>query len=117
MVLLTHTFSPMVTGLCKMGWVGRTSGRHLRLIMVHAITKEGSLLARGEKGFPVEKGWFIPKGNGKGKQGKESMDTENTREMLWEAKMATGDHQAAITDKMFWSGLRVPLSRFSKLLS
>lgn len=73
--------------------MGRTSGKGLRVIMVHAITKEGSLTSLDAEGFPKKKG--------RGKRGRRDMGTEETVEMLWQAKIATGDYNAAMTDSMF----------------
>ncbi|CAN0312171.1 unnamed protein product [Ectocarpus sp. 4 AP-2014] len=85
--------------------MGRTSGKGLRMIMVHAITKGGALAAVDENNFPIPEGWFKPKDKGKGRQGAGSMGTEETAEMLWQAKRATGDYHDAMTDKMFMEWL------------
>lgn len=88
--------------------MGRTSGKGLRMIMVHAITKHGPLAECDDKGFPIEEGWFKPKE--KGKQSRGSMGAEKTAEMLWQAKIATGDYHAAMTDKMFMEWLEQRLA-------
>ena len=73
--------------------------------MVHAITKEGPLTSLDAEGFPIAEGWFKPKKKGRGKQGRGDMGTEETAEMLWQAKIATGDYHAAMTDSMFMEWL------------
>ena len=66
--------------------MGRTSGKGLRMIMVHAITKWGPL-AKLCDGFPIEEGWFKTKESGKGKQGGKgfSLEDAETAEFLWQA--------------------------------
>ena len=86
--------------------IGRTSGKGLRLIMVHAITKEGPLVGLTDDGQPIEEGWFKKRGNGKGKQDPGPMGIEQTAEMLWQAKKSTGDYHDAMTDKMFEDWLK-----------
>ena len=94
--------------------VGRTSGKGLRLIMVHAITKDGPLVSLDAEGFPIAEGWFKAKKKGRGKQGRGDMGTEETAEMLWQAKIATGDYHAAMTDSMFMECLERRLTPASQ---
>eukprot|EP00903_Cladosiphon_okamuranus_P012038 g11303.t1 len=91
--------------------IGRTTGKGLRMIMVHAITKWGPL-AKLCDGFPIEEGWFKTKGGGKGKRGGKdfSLEDEETAEFLWQAKLANGDYHAAMTDSMFMEWLERRLS-------
>lgn len=101
---------------------GRTSGKGLRLIMVHAITKHGPLVTRCDAessdggieptGFPVEEGWFKGKEKGRGIQGKENFTHAEveTSEFLWQAKLAKGDYHAAMTDEMFMTWLEKRLT-------
>ncbi|CAN0419128.1 unnamed protein product [Ectocarpus fasciculatus] len=84
--------------------IGRTTGKGLRMIMVHAITKWGPL-AKFCDGFPIEEGWFKETGSGKKK-----MEDEDTAEFLWQAKLAKGDYHAAMTDSMFMEWLEHRLS-------
>ncbi|CAM9882425.1 unnamed protein product, partial [Ectocarpus sp. 4 AP-2014] len=60
--------------------IGRTTGKGLRMIMVHAITRHGPL-AELQEGFPIP-------------------------EFLWQAKLATGDYHNAMTDGMFMQWLK-----------
>ncbi|CAB1111725.1 unnamed protein product [Ectocarpus sp. CCAP 1310/34] len=91
--------------------IGRTTGKGLRMIMVHAITKWGPL-AKLCDGFPIEEGWFKSKGGGKGKRGGKdfNLEDEETAEFLWQAKLAKGDYHAAMTDSMFMEWLERRLS-------
>ena len=67
--------------------------------------------------FPIAEGWLKPKAKGKGRQGRGDMATEETAEMLWQAKIATGDYHAAMTDTMFMQLLERRLTpAFSKPL-
>ena len=86
--------------------MGLTSGKGLRMIMVHAITKWGPL-AKLCDGFPIEEGWFKTKEGGKGKQGGKdsSLEDAETAEFLWQAKLAKGDYHAEMTDQMFMEWL------------
>ncbi|CAB1100446.1 unnamed protein product [Ectocarpus sp. CCAP 1310/34] len=61
--------------------IGRTTGKGLHMIMVHAITKWGPL-AMFCDGFPIEEGWFKETGSGK-----KEMEDE-TAEFLWQANPA-----------------------------
>lgn len=78
--------------------MGRTSGKGLRVIMVHAITKDGPLVSRDADDFPIAERWFKHKGKGRGKQGRGDMSTEKPAGTLWKAKIATGDYRAAMAD-------------------
>ncbi|CAB1120439.1 unnamed protein product [Ectocarpus sp. CCAP 1310/34] len=84
---------------------GRTTGKCLRMIMVHAITKHRPL-----EGFPIREGWFKAKENRakKIKPGEADfeMSDEQTAEFLWQAKLATGDYHNAMTDGMFMQWLK-----------
>ncbi|CAB1121123.1 unnamed protein product [Ectocarpus sp. CCAP 1310/34] len=84
--------------------IGRTTGKGLRMIMVHAITKWGPL-AKLCDGLPIEEGWFKETGSGK-----KEMEDEETAEFLWQAKLAKGDYHAAMTDSMFMEWLEHRLS-------
>ncbi|CAB1103515.1 unnamed protein product [Ectocarpus sp. CCAP 1310/34] len=79
--------------------IGRTTGKGLRMIMVHAITKWGPL-AKLCDGLPIEEGWFKETGSGK-----KEMEDEETAEFLWQVKLAKGDYHAAMTDSMFMEWL------------
>lgn len=59
--------------------IGRTTGKGLRMIVVHAITKHGPL-ATYDQGVPIEAGWFSKEDSGRGKQGGKGfeMKPENT---------------------------------------
>ena len=46
--------------------MGRTSGKGLRVIVVHAITKDGPLDSRDAGYFPIAKGWFKTKAGSRG---------------------------------------------------
>ncbi|CAM9976181.1 unnamed protein product [Ectocarpus sp. 8 AP-2014] len=84
--------------------IGRTTGKGLRMIMVHAITKWGPLAKLCDE-FPIEEGWFKETGSGK-----KEMEYEETAEFLWQAKLAKGDYHAAMTDSMFMEWLEHRLS-------
>ncbi|CAB1117802.1 unnamed protein product [Ectocarpus sp. CCAP 1310/34] len=72
--------------------IGRTTGKSLRMIMVHAVTKWAPL-AKFCDGFPIEEGWF-----------------KETAEFLWQAKLAKGDYHAVMTDLMLMEWLEHRLS-------
>eukprot|EP00903_Cladosiphon_okamuranus_P015731 g14519.t1 len=57
-------------------------------------------------------GWFKSKGGGKGKRGGKdfNLEDEETAEFLWQAKLAKGDYNAAMTDSMFMECLARRLS-------
>ena len=90
--------------------MGRKSGKGQRMIMVHAITKEGPLVTRGEGDFPIPEGPFAPKANGRGKQRSGDMGSVSTAECLWQAKHGKGDYHDAMTDKMFMDWLEKRLT-------
>ena len=50
------------------------------------------------------------KKKGRGKQGRGDMGTEETAEMLWQAKLATGDYHAAMTGSIYMEWLERRLS-------
>ena len=97
---------------------GRTTGKGLRMIMVHAITKHGPLVSRDSNVVPIQEGWFKPKCKGKGREGSSDfqMKDEDTAEFLWQAKLSKGDYHASMTDVMFMEWLERRLApAFKKL--
>ncbi|CAB1118710.1 unnamed protein product [Ectocarpus sp. CCAP 1310/34] len=66
--------------------IGRTTGKGVRMIMVHAITKHGPL-AELQEGFPIR-------------------EDEQTAGFLWQAKLATGDYHNTMMDGMFMQWLK-----------
>lgn len=90
--------------------MGRTLGKGQRLIMVHAITKQDPLAACDDAGLPVQKGWFKPEESGKGRQERGPMGEEDIAEMLWQAKITSGDCHHGMTDKMFMEWLEKRLA-------
>lgn len=91
-------------------FIGRLTGKGKRLIIVHAITKDGPLVTEKD-GFPISEGRFKAKGKGKAtsKKGKDkdeaSMVVELTGEWVWEARTAKGDYHATMDDDMFMQWL------------
>lgn len=86
--------------------MGLTSDKGLRLITAYAVTKRGLWASREAGGVSIAEGWFKPKDKGTGKQGRWDMGTEATAELLfWQAKIATEDYHAALTDSMFVESL------------
>lgn len=85
---------------------GRTTGKGLRLIMVHVIAKDGPLVTRapfstdepgeGQTVFLMQEGRFKSKGGNYF-----SIGNAEKAEFLWQAKLAKGDSRAAMTDKIF----------------
>ncbi|CAB1120820.1 unnamed protein product [Ectocarpus sp. CCAP 1310/34] len=96
------------TGVMQDG-IGRTTGKGLRMIMVHAIAKHGPLAELQER-FPIREGWFKAKENRAKKinpgEADFEMSDEQTAEFLWQAKLATGDYHNAMTDGMFMQWLK-----------
>lgn len=90
--------------------MGRTSGKGQRMIMVHAITKHGPLVSRGNDDFPIPEGPFAPKAKGRGRAGAGEMGSLPTAECLWQAKHDKGDYHDAMTDKMFMDWLKKRLT-------
>lgn len=104
-----YSFFPVDSNGVVQDGIGRSTGKGLRMIMVHAITKHGPL-AKQEEGFPIREGWFKAKENRakKIKPGEADfvMSDEQTAEFLWQAKLATGDYHNAMTDGMFMQWLK-----------
>lgn len=104
-----YSYSPSDDKGVVQDGIGRTTGKGLRMIMVHAITKHGPL-AELQEGFPIREGWFKAKENRakKIKPGEADfeMSDEQTAEFLWQAKLATGDYHNAMTDGMFMQWLK-----------
>lgn len=68
--------------------IGRGNSKGKRLIMLHAITKDGPLVTEDEKGFPITDFTF-----GKGKQNDTAYTPTAglTAELLWTASQHSGD--------------------------
>lgn len=86
---------------------GRTSAKGSRMIMVHAITKDGPLVAHDDSGFPIKEGWFgAKKGNRRPGVDGLKLSDEPTAELLWQAKSSRGDYHDAMNDGMFMAWLK-----------
>ncbi|CAB1096826.1 unnamed protein product [Ectocarpus sp. CCAP 1310/34] len=89
--------------------IGRTTGKGLRIFMVDAITVHRPS-AELKEGFPIREGWFKAKENRakKMKPAEADFETsdEQTAELLWQAKLATGNHHNAMMDGMFMQWLK-----------